>query len=114
MLKIKAAQLHGIFQLFGEDNDISKVNEMFESYQEEIEEDLISKEDFLGLAHCDIEQICVGQGMSENHLGGDDLVEIADEVRDAIEDGYKVFTWYGPETEVLIIGYRPDELKIEA
>ena len=35
--------------------------------------------------------------MSENHPGGDDLVAAVDDVLAAIEDGYRIVTWYGPE-----------------
>ena len=46
--------------------------------------------------------------MSENRLGGDDMVELAAEVISAIEEGWKVVTWYGPDTEVLVAGIEKD------
>ena len=60
-----------------------------------------------------IRQIVADQGMSENHLGGDDLVSVVDQTLAAIKDGYEIATWYGPETEVLVVGYRPDYLTVE-
>lgn len=45
--------------------------------------------------------------MSENHIGGDNVISIVNEVKEAIENGYKVFTWYGPETETLILRVEP-------
>ena len=60
-----------------------------------------------------IRQIVAGQYMSENRPGGDDYVAVVDDVLSAIEGGYLIVTWYGPKTEVLIAGYRPDYLTIE-
>ena len=54
----------------------------------------------------DIKQIIVDFSMSENHIGGDDLCETVDDVLAALEEGYRIVSWYGPETEVLIIGIR--------
>ena len=48
--------------------------------------------------------------MSENHLGGDHLVSIADDVLDALNEGYRIITWYGPKTQALVVGYRPKQL----
>ena len=44
--------------------------------------------------------------MSEHRLGGDDVVQIVDDVLKAQMDGYTVHTWYGPETEVLVLGLK--------
>jgi hypothetical protein len=60
-----------------------------------------------------IRQIIADFGMSEHHLGGDDLIEITNNVLDAIRDGYKVETWYGDDTETLIVGYKSDRLTVE-
>ncbi len=64
------------------------------------------------VASCDIKAICVDWEMSENHIGGDDIVAIATALREAILTGYRVFISYGPNTEVLIVGYRQNELAI--
>ena len=64
------------------------------------------------LADADIAQITAGIGMSEWYLGGDDVVNIVCDVLEAIGNGYKIATWYGPDTEVLICGYRPDQLTV--
>ena len=60
-----------------------------------------------------IRLVIADQHMSENHPGGDDMVAAVDDVLAAIKDGYRIVTWYGPETEVLIAGYRPEHLTIE-
>lgn len=51
--------------------------------------------------------------MSELHLGGDDLVDLADKIVDAVKFGLEIFTWYGPETEVVICGYDSSKIYIE-
>jgi len=48
--------------------------------------------------------------MSECGLGGDNVVEIVDTVLQAIKDGYEIFTWYGPNSEALVIGLIPTHL----
>jgi len=52
----------------------------------------------------DLRNICVGSGMSENHPGGDDFVDLANRILEAIKDGFTVVTWYGDDTECLIAG----------
>ena len=61
----------------------------------------------------DIKQICVDFSMSENHLGGDNLVDCVDTVLAAQKEGYRIVTWYnGPDTDVLILGFRPADLDL--
>lgn len=62
----------------------------------------------------DIKAIVVDFSMSENHIGGDDVVNIVDQVLAAQTEGYRIITWYGPEAEVLVIGYRPGQLTLTA
>lgn len=57
--------------------------------------------------------ILADQHMSENHPGGDDIVGTVDDVLTAIQDGYRIVTWYGPEAEALVAGYKPDYLTVE-
>src|SRR5262245_36587221 len=66
------------------------------------------------LKAADLKNILAGSEMSENHLGGDDLVSLVDEVLAAQKDGYVVVTWYGHHTEALVVGYKPDQLTIVA
>lgn len=79
-----------------------------ETYEEAINEGIknVNQETFDYLSTQDIDHICVSWAMSEGHLGGGDMVELAIDVISSIEDGYKVVTWYGPDTEVLIAGIK--------
>ena len=65
------------------------------------------------LRSCDLKTIIAGSEMSENHLGGDDLVAVADDVVAAVRDGYAITTWYGRKTEALVAGYRPGQLSVK-
>jgi hypothetical protein len=49
--------------------------------------------------------ILIDQHVSENHLGGDVVVGVVDEVLAAQREDYQNVTWYGPNAEVLIAGY---------
>lgn len=64
------------------------------------------------LQKCDLKNICAAWEMSENHLGGDDMVSLAAETAAAMREGYEIFTWYGPESEALVVGYRPSQLTV--
>ena len=55
-------------------------------------------------------ELVADQYMSENRPGGDDIIEFVRMAQGAIEDGYKLATWYGPQTQTLIVGYNPVEL----
>jgi len=77
------------------------------SEDEDADEKLVKK-----LEKLDILQICVDFSMSEQHIGGDDIVRIVGEALDAVAQGYKIANWCGPEAQVLIIGYHDDDLKI--
>lgn len=48
----------------------------------------------------------------EVSVGDVEMVRVVDEVVGAIEGGYKVLTWLGPECEVLVVGYRVGELAL--
>ena len=61
----------------------------------------------------DLRTICAGREMSEGSTGGDVVVQLVDEVLQAVADGYKVSTWYGDDTEVLIVGYRANQLSFD-
>jgi hypothetical protein len=53
----------------------------------------------------------LGEGdLEQRHIGGDDVVSIVNQVLQAVADGYKIVTWYGPKTDVLIAGYREHEI----
>ncbi len=72
----------------------------------------VDKTMFLALRKADIREIITDENMSETNLGGDDVVSIVDDTVTALNAGYTVATWYGPDTEVLVFGYRPNQLTI--
>jgi hypothetical protein len=64
------------------------------------------------LRGCDIKRIIADFGMSEHHLGGDDVIGIVDGTLAAVVEGYTVVTWYGDKTEALVAGIRPSQITI--
>ena len=60
----------------------------------------------------DIKLVIADFSMSENHLGGDDLIEFIDNTLEAIREGYTIVTWYGDGTEVLVAGIRPNQIAV--
>jgi hypothetical protein len=60
--------------------------------------------------------ICADFGMSEHHLGGDDVVSFVQQAIEAKSKGYEVLTWYGQagdmDTCALIVAYKPAVLAI--
>jgi hypothetical protein len=111
MLIVTRAQLHQFLEN-GEDCD------KYADFREQVadvngEKVLLDEATFAGLKTCDFRKIVAGSHLSENHLGGDDLVAVADDVLRAIEDHYQLVTWYGPDTQALIAGYRKDQLIIK-
>jgi hypothetical protein len=79
---------------------------------DEKKQHILSESDYNRLLACDLIEIIVGQEMSEDRVGGDDICEIADATVKAIKDGYQVHIYYGEEAEVLILAYRYDQLTI--
>jgi hypothetical protein len=111
MLTVSKAQVHQFLEN-GEEC------EKYEDFREQVtdlngEEVLIDEAAFAGLKNCDFRKIVAGSHLSENHLGGDDLIAVADDVLRAVEDHYQIVTWYGQETQALIAGYRKDQLIIQ-
>jgi hypothetical protein len=74
----------------------------------EAPETLLSAEQFTYLATQDVKPIMVDQYASESHPGGEAFVSVVEGVLAAQHEGYQVITWYGPDAEVLIAGFRPD------
>jgi hypothetical protein len=60
----------------------------------------------------DIEQIFVVDNGEEESWYTCDVHECVDQVVEAINSGYTIGSWYGPNGESLIIGYRPDQLTL--
>ena len=70
----------------------------------------LTAEQFTLLKSVALRELIADQYMSENRPGGDDIIEYVRLAQGAIEDGYKLCTWYGPQTQTLIVGYNPVEL----
>lgn len=56
----------------------------------------------------DIQHIIADFSMSENHIGGDDIISYINQVLGAIADKKRVVAWYGEDTEVLVLAIRED------
>ena len=74
---------------------------------EEKERNGIKQEVFDFLQQQDIRVIAIGKNMSEEHLGGDDIIRIADKILAIVDfqtqhPSHKVITYYGDDAEVLI------------
>ncbi len=64
------------------------------------------------LKGADLKVVVADSNMSENHLGGDNVVEYVEEAVAAVRAGYSVFTWYGDDTEALVVGIKPGQIDI--
>ena len=110
MITVSHAQLFQFLQNGGQEDN-------WPNFQEVVTDDpeglLLDEATFTALKECDLKSILSGSEMSTDHLGGDDLVGLADDVVQAIEFGYTIATWYGPNSEALVCGYRVDEIKLE-
>lgn len=117
MLTISAAALHeylsaGAHDVYGDekwiyDTFLDNCNELHEDEHPGLPEAL-----YYELQKLDIKQFVADSAMSENHIGGDNVVSIVDEVLAAIKEGYEIITWYGPNTEALVIGVRPGTIEV--
>lgn len=72
--------------------------------------DHLTEEVFALLKTVSLRELVADQYMGENSPGGDDIIEYVRMAQGAIEDGYKLATWYGPQMQTLIVGYNPAEL----
>lgn len=110
-MKFTKAQLYE-FLSNQEQTENGTYEEYLESTSKEEEEVLTAKE-FEALKVLDFKVICCDFGMSENHIGGDDIVSFVDKTLDVCRDNvntHNVVTWYGDDTEVLIVGVPIEEL----
>lgn len=92
MVKCSYRQLHAFLM---EDNEV------------EIPADVLA-----GLEGLDVKNIVADFSMSENHIGGDDVLSYIDEVVSAMKEGYEIVTWYGSNTEALAAGIRPGTIEL--
>jgi hypothetical protein len=106
MLRVTKHQLFQ-FAAYGEE----ETHQVFLEFVSDVKRPL-ARAKFEALKKCDLKRIVAGSEMSENHLGGDNLVDVADGVLAAVAEGYAICTWYGPKTEAMVVGYRTNELAI--
>ena len=90
MLTISKQNLHRILSEDTEDIDAEEV----EVVKQMVEAGLIK-------------EIVTDFSMSEHHLGGDDVIGFVRSAVDAMKEGFEVETWYGEESECLVVGVKP-------
>ena len=57
--------------------------------------------------------IFVGQDVSSSKsVGGDEICSIADDVREALDNGHTIITWYGDNAECLVASYDEDSIRV--
>lgn len=98
-----------LWQFLSVDGHDMSFDQFVEAYADE---KVMSQETFNAIKAADLEEIVVDQDMAESCIGGDDVVGIVDDVIGAIKDGYTVVTWYGDSAEAMVIGYKPEQLRI--
>lgn len=72
--------------------------------------DQLTEEQWTALKAADLFTIVADVDMSTQNLGGDDILTTVDETLAAVREGYRVCVWYGPNTETLAVGYRPEQI----
>jgi len=60
----------------------------------------------------DLKLVVADFELSAHHIGGDYVVGVVDDVLVAQKAGYRIVTWYGPKTEVLVVGVREGDLNL--
>jgi hypothetical protein len=58
------------------------------------------------LSKMELKVVLVGWEMSTEHLGGDDLIDYIKSALEVERAGYHVLTWYGPKSEVVVVGIK--------
>lgn len=63
------------------------------------------------LCNYDVKVVLRDWALSENHIGGDDVLYFIQKTIEVMKEGYEIHTWYGEKTEVLVIGVKmkPEE-----
>ncbi len=73
----------------------------------------MSRETFDAIKAADLKEIIADQWISENRWGGEEVTSLATDVNCAVGGGYLIATWYGGGAEVLVVGYRMDQLEVD-
>lgn len=109
------AELQALWRLFNlidhtEPVPIDKKEEILSNYQVEYDDATPGEgvTAFEFLCNHDWKVVVHDFSMSENHIGGDDVISFVDATIEAIKEGYQVHTWYGDDGEVLILGIKGD------
>ncbi len=92
-----------------------KEHDTFAEFQEanavnEDDHTVLTEELFKLFKTVSFREIAADQYMSENRPGGEAFIEFVRMAEGAVRDGYALATWYGPQTQTLIVGYNPVEL----
>jgi len=69
----------------------------------------LTEGEFNALKICDLKNVFVGPSRSF-WLSGDDIAGIVQDTLVAMKDGYTVETWCGLAGEVMVFGYKPNQL----
>lgn len=65
---------------------------------------------FTALKKADINEIMVADMTEITDTNGDEVIIACQDVVKAIQDGYRVVTWYGGSNEALVVGVRDNEI----
>ncbi len=119
MIRLSYEDLFTFLDTDGLDPDMTYAQFMQEIVDIEGDEDVVpplDPDEFKVLkkavADKELVEICCGTDMSENHLGGDDILEYVAATANAAKLGLEIVTWYGPNAEALAIGVRPGLLDL--
>jgi hypothetical protein len=91
--------------------DVRQHHEFAEFIIDLDEPPLVDEATFVELKKLDLKPLYTDQYASENDLGGEDLTDLADAVVEAMDAGYRVHSWSGPDAEVLVVGYLAGSLE---
>ena len=114
-MKFTKAQLYEFLSNQAERlNNLQTEDGMYKEYLESTSSrKVLTAKEFEALKALDFKVICCDFSMSENHIGGDDIISFVDKTLDVCRDNantHQVITWYGDDTEVLIVGVPIEEL----
>lgn len=111
-MELKRSHLYKFFYVRGMYNDnkdgLKECREDYNDNDGEWIDETIPKDvaEFLFDNIDSFEEVVVNFGMSEQHIGGDDIIAFVDKVIEMRSRNFDIITWYGPDTEVLILAVR--------
>ncbi len=72
----------------------------------------VTEEQFNALIAADMKPIVVDVDMAEGYFGGDDIIGFAEAAVNARDQGYSIITWYGSNTEAMLVAVRASEVNV--